>query len=110
MGTIFTEWIVFHYHYLFLVAGLLLLGCTFILVRRFIDWAVEKGRVYFFSYIVGSLLFLNLFFFILIIGNEEAQAHHFLPYLLQIIGLYGLLLITGLGIKSLYQYVVSKKA
>jgi hypothetical protein len=110
MGILLTEWIVFHHHFLFLIAGLLLLGCAFILAKRLIDWALQKRRGYFLSFVVGSLLFLNIFFIILIIGNEEAQAIYFFPYLLQVISIYGFVLAVFLGLKSLYQWVLYKKA
>ncbi len=110
MDDFFTNWIVFHHHYIFLIAGLLFLGCAFVLANRLIKWGMKTGSGYLLSFVLGSLFFLNLFFFILVIGNEEAQAIIFLPYLLQIIGVYGFLLITVKGFKSLYKRLINKKA
>lgn len=110
MESLFTDIVVFHYHYVFLLAGLLLLYCAFVLAKRLVDWGLAKGRGYFLSYLLGSLIFLNLFFFILVIGNEEAQAITFLPYLLQLIGLYGFLMMVTLGVKTIINRLISKKA
>lgn len=107
MERFFSELIIFHYDFLFIIAGLLLLLCMFILARRLIEWG--KERDYFLAFIVGSSFFLNLFFFILVIGKKEGHAVIFLPYLLQIIGIYGLLLLLGLGCKFVFKRIVRKR-
>lgn len=108
MDRFFSELIFFHYDFLFIMAGLLLLLCIFILAKRLIEWGKEKE--YLLGYFVGSIIFLNFFFFILIIGRKEMQAVIFLPYLLQIIGIYGILLIISLVCKYLFRRFISKKA
>lgn len=108
MDRFFSGLIIFHYDILFIIAGLLLLLCKFILARRLIEWG--KERDYLLAFIVGSIFFLNLFFFILIIGQKEGHAIIFLPYLLQIIGIYGLLLLSVSGFKFLLKRIVSRRA
>lgn len=104
-----TEWITFNYHYLFIVAAIIIFSCIYFLAKRIVLLCVNRGNEHLLSFIVGSLLFLNLFFFILMVGNQEAQAITFIPYLLQILGLFGLLLIFVHGIKYAYRRLASKK-
>ncbi len=110
MERIIGEFAIFHHHFSFFVAAMLLFGCAFVLAKRLIDWALDKRRVQLLSFLCGTWLFLNLFFFILIIGNEEAKAVVFLPYLLQVIGIFGFVLLIANGFKFLYKRLFDKKA
>lgn len=77
--------------------------------KKLIIWGTNKGMDSFLSYVLAGLLFLNLFLLIFIM-YEETTIRGVLAYFLQIIGLFGVLLIIGTIMKSLIKKLISKKA
>lgn len=95
--------IILQYHYFYLLAALLLFSFIYMLAKRFIIWGIDKGLRFLLSYVFGGLIFLNLFYLVMITRNQNVIAEEMLRYLLQIIGLYGFLLIMVHGVKFIFK-------
>ena len=111
MGSrILTEIIIFEHHYIYLFIALLFIGCIYFFSRRFIFWGIAKGLGYLLSFVVGTLIFMNLFFVVLVIFNQEERVGQLLPYLLQAIGLFGFAIAVGNSFRYLFRKFTEKKA
>lgn len=104
------EIIIFEQHYIYIVIALLLIGCIYFFSKKFVLWGMAKGLGYMLSYVVGSLLFINIYFIFLVFFNQEARLGHLLPYLLQTVGLFGFILAVGNSFKYLFKKLSEKKA
>lgn len=105
----FSDIIILQYHYFYLLIALLLFSCIYMLAKRIIVWGMDRGLGFLLSYVFGGLLFLNLFYLVMIIRNQNVIAEEMLRYLLQIIGLYGFLLIIAHGIKFIFKKFLGRR-
>lgn len=101
--------IVFEYNEFLFIAALVFFAMIYLVSKKIIFWATEKGLESFLSYVLAGLLFLNLFLIIFII-YEVTAIKGLLVYFLQITGLFGALLILGLVTRFLIRKLFRKKA
>ncbi|WP_405100624.1 hypothetical protein [Oceanobacillus sp. FSL H7-0719] len=101
--------LLFEYNEITFIVAIIFFGLIYMMSKKLIIWGTNKGMDSFLSYVLAGLLFLNLFLLIFIM-YEVTTIRGVLAYFLQIIGLFGVLLVIGTIMKSFIKKLISKKA
>ncbi|MHA6252038.1 hypothetical protein [Oceanobacillus sp. CAU 1775] len=100
--------IIYNYQAIFLLAVLCLFTVVFYFMYQLVNYGMKRKLYYLLSYFFGSILFINLFVIYLWYTNQAQRITEFIPLLLQIIGMFGIIFVTCRSLYFVFKRLVKK--